>query len=45
MAESGGQTAIKVDGVGGVKAVEPKTRLIAPAISVLIATKSLDNDT
>ena len=43
-AESGGQTAIKVDGEGGVKAVEPKTRLIAPAISVLIATKSLDND-
>ena len=40
----GGQTAIKVDGEGGVKAAEPKTRWIAPAISVLIATKSLDND-
>ena len=43
-AESGGQTDIKVDGEGGVKTSEPKTRLIAPAISVLIATKSMDND-
>ena len=43
-AESSGQTAIKVDGEGGVKTSEPKTRLIAPAISVLIAAKSLDND-
>jgi hypothetical protein len=43
-AESGGRTAIKVDGEGGVKTSEPKTRLIAPVISVLIAAKSLDND-
>lgn len=43
-AESGGQTDIKVDDEGGVKTSEPKTRLIAPAISVLIASKSLDND-
>jgi hypothetical protein len=43
-AESSGRTAIKVDKEGSVKAVEPKTRFIAPAISVLIAAKSLDND-
>lgn len=43
-AESSGSTAIKVDKEGAVKAVEPKTRFIAPAISVLIAAKSLDND-
>jgi hypothetical protein len=43
-AESSGSTAIKVDKEGSVKAVEPKTRLIAPAISVLIAAKSQDED-
>lgn len=43
-AESGGKTAIKVDDEGGVKAVEPKTRFIAPAIAVLIAMRSMDND-
>nr|MDQ2899440.1 hypothetical protein [Acidobacteriota bacterium] len=40
----GGRTPIKVDEEGGVKTDEPKTRLIAPAISVLIAAKTLDND-
>jgi len=43
-AESGGATDIAVDDEGGVKAKESKTRFIAPAISVLIASKSLDND-
>ena len=43
-AESGGKTAIKVDDEGGVKAVEPKTRFIAPALAVLVAMKSMDND-
>jgi hypothetical protein len=43
-AESSGSTAIKVDQEGSVKAVEPKTRFIAPAISVLIAAKSQDSD-
>ena len=43
-AESSGQTAIKVDDEGSVKTSEPKTRLIAPAISVLIASKSMDDD-
>lgn len=43
-AESGGKDAIAVDEEGGVKATEPKTRFIAPAISILIASKSLDND-
>jgi hypothetical protein len=44
LAAAAGKTSIKVDEEGGVKAVEPKTRFIAPAISVLIAAKSLDND-
>jgi hypothetical protein len=43
-AEAGGNTAIKVDEEGGVKATEPKTRFIAPLISVLIASKASDND-
>ncbi len=43
-AESGGTTDIAVDKEGGVKATEPKTRWIAPALSVLIAMKSADND-
>jgi hypothetical protein len=43
-AESGGNTAIKVDDEGGVKATEPKTRLIAPLISLLIASRAADND-
>lgn len=43
-AESAGKTAIKVDQEGQVKAVEPKTRLLAPALAGLIAAKSLDND-
>jgi len=43
-AEAGGKDAIAVDDEGGVKVKEPKTRFIAPAISVLIASKSLDND-
>ncbi len=43
-AESGGPTDIKVDKEGGVKATEPKTRWIAPALSVLVAMKSSDND-
>ncbi len=43
-AESSGKTEIKVDEEGGVKATEPKTRFIAPAIAALIAMKSMDND-
>ncbi len=43
-AEQAGKTAIKIDSEGGVQATEPKTRLIAPVISVLIAAKSMDND-
>jgi hypothetical protein len=43
-AEAGGKAAIKVDSEGGVKATESKTRLIAPVISVLIASRSADND-
>jgi hypothetical protein len=43
-AESGGAAQLEVDQEGNVKAVESKTRLILPAISVLIATQSGDND-
>jgi len=43
-AESGGNTAIKVDEEVGVKATEPKTRLIAPLISVLIASRASDHE-
>ena len=43
-AESAGGANLKVDQEGGVKATESKTRFIAPAISVLIANKSMDND-
>jgi hypothetical protein len=43
-AEAGGNGSIKVDEEGGVKATEPKTRLIAPLISILIAGRSSDND-
>ncbi|MGI8990713.1 MAG: hypothetical protein ACR2I2_14185 [Bryobacteraceae bacterium] len=43
-AAEGGKMPIKVDEEGGVKTDEPKTRLIAPAISVLIAARTLDND-
>ena len=43
-AETGNQTKLKVDEEGGVKAVEPKTRFFAPAISYLIANRALDND-
>ncbi|MCU1261597.1 MAG: hypothetical protein JWO80_4482 [Bryobacterales bacterium] len=43
-AEASGDATVKVDKEGNVKVVEPKTRLIAPAISVLIASRALDND-
>ena len=43
-AEAGGAAQLEVDQEGNVKAVESKTRLILPAISVLIAAKSGDND-
>jgi hypothetical protein len=36
---------VKIDSEGGAKAAESKTRFIAPAISALIAVKSMDNDT
>jgi len=44
-AEADGKTPVKVDQEGGVKATEPKTRLLAPLIAAFIATKAADNDT
>ncbi len=43
-AESGGPGAIKVDDEGSVKATEPKTRFIAPALAAFMAMRSADND-
>ena len=43
-AESTGQTPLKVDGEGGVKATETKTRFLAAAVAVMIARRAGDND-
>ena len=43
-AEGNGKGALKVDGEGGIKATEPKTRLIAPIISLWVANRAADND-
>jgi hypothetical protein len=43
-AESTGQTPLKVDGEGGVKATETKTRFPAAAAAVMIARRAGDND-
>lgn len=42
--EPSAKESVKVDEEGGVKATEPKTRFIAPALSALIAMRSSDND-
>jgi hypothetical protein len=43
-AESTGQTPLKVDGEGGVKATESKTRFLTAAAAVMIARRAGDND-
>jgi hypothetical protein len=43
-AEGSGSAPIKVDSEGGVQVQESKTRFIAPVISLLLASKSADND-
>ena len=43
-AESTGQTPLKVDAEGGVKATETKTRFLAAAAAVMIARRAGDND-
>ncbi len=43
-AESSGKVPVKVDREGGAKAVESKTRLIAPLIAGMIAARAMDND-
>jgi hypothetical protein len=43
-AEGSGKATIKVDSEGEVKTVESKTRFIGPAIAVLIAARTMDND-
>jgi len=43
-AEGGGPAPISVDSEGGVQAKESKTRFIAPAISLMVASRAADND-
>ncbi len=43
-ADPDGKAQFKVDEEGGVKATEPKTRFIAPAIALFVAQRSADND-
>jgi hypothetical protein len=43
-AETDPQASVKIDSEGSAKATEPKSRLLAPAISAVIALKSMDND-
>lgn len=43
-AEGSGPVPIKVDSEGSVKTEESKTRFIAPAIALVLASKAADND-
>jgi hypothetical protein len=43
-AETDPGASVKIDSEGSAKATEPKSRLLAPAISALVALKSMDND-
>ncbi len=43
-AESGSKGTLKVDREGSVKATESKTRFLAPALALLAASRSADND-
>jgi hypothetical protein len=43
-AEGSGTAQIKVDSEGGVQAKESKTRFIAPVISLILASRSADDD-
>jgi hypothetical protein len=44
-AEADARAGVKIDEEGTAKATESKKRLLGPAIALLAATKSLDNDT
>jgi hypothetical protein len=35
---------VKIDSEGSAKATESKKRLLGPALAILVATKSMDND-
>jgi hypothetical protein len=43
-AEGSGPASLKVDSEGGVRAQESKTRFLAPAISLMLASRAADND-
>jgi hypothetical protein len=43
-AEGGGKAPIQVDSEGGIQAKESKTRFLAPAVALLIASRAADND-
>jgi hypothetical protein len=38
------QTHAKVDSEGNVKATEPKSRLLGPAVALMVASRAMDND-
>jgi hypothetical protein len=43
-AEGSGPAAIKIDSEGGVQAKDSKTRLLAPAVALMLASRAADND-
>ena len=43
-AESSGTTPVRVDSEGGVQAKESKSRFLAPAIALVLASRAADND-
>jgi hypothetical protein len=43
-AEGSGPAAIKIDSEGGVQTKDSKTRLLAPAVSLVLASRAADND-
>jgi hypothetical protein len=43
-AESGSKATLKVDSEGTAKATESKTRFLAPALALLVASRAADND-
>jgi hypothetical protein len=43
--EANSRANVKVDAEGDAKATEPKTRLLGPALALIVAARSMDNDT
>lgn len=43
-AEGSGPASVKVDSEGTVRATEPKSRLLSPVLSAIVASRAADND-